>query len=215
MNSISDHHPRMRLLLRLLPLLSLVLVACSSAPQRFYTLAAPAAGSSSAPTVAVPLLIEVLPVTVPAQVDVPQIVVRIGNDELAPVETRRWIAPLAEEIRAALSDDLVRVLAARDVHGIGAGTDAPTYRVAMRITRFESSLGAYARIDASWSITATNKPDGGLACSAGATESIAPGYEALVAGHQRALTAIAEIIAADITALRNGGVAKDCAATLR
>jgi uncharacterized lipoprotein YmbA len=215
MNATSDRHLRTRPWLP--ALLVSVFSACSSVPQRFYTLTAPP--GTSAPPASVdqhssgaPLLIEVLPVVVPAQADVPQIVVRLGSDEVKPVETRRWAAPLADEIRSALSEDLARTLNARDVRGLSTAA-IPTYRIAVRITRFDSSLGAYAAIDASWSVTATTRDTNGLTCSISTREPVVPGYEALVAGHQRALGTVAQKIAASILALRDGHPASDCIAT--
>jgi uncharacterized lipoprotein YmbA len=197
-------------------LLVSVLTACSSTPQHFYTLTAPADRStppaSDPHSSGAPLLIEVLPVIVPAQADVPQIVVRLSGDEVSPVETRRWAAPLADEIRSTLSEDLARTLNARDVHGLSSAA-MPAYRIAVRITRFDSSLGAYAAIDASWSVTATAGDTNGLTCSTSTREPVAAGYEALVAGHQRALGTVAQKIAAGILAVRDGHPLSDCIAT--
>jgi uncharacterized lipoprotein YmbA len=213
MNATSDRRLRIRPWLP--ALLVSVLAACSSAPQHFYTLTA--AADRSAPPASdphssgAPLLIEILPVIVPAQTDVPQIVVRLGGDEVRPVETRRWAAPLADEIRSALSADLARTLNARDVHGLSTAA-IPAYRIAVRITRFDSSLGAYAAIDASWSVTVTARDTSGLTCSTSTREPVTPGYEALVAGHQRALGTVAQKIAAGILAVRDGRPASDCIA---
>jgi uncharacterized lipoprotein YmbA len=215
MNATSDRRSRRQPWLP--ALLASVLAACGSTPQHFYTLTAPDGGSAPPASVDehssdAPLLIEILPVAVPAQADVPQIVVRLGGDEVKPVETRRWAAPLADEIRSALSEDLARTLNARDVHGLSTAA-IPAYRIAVRIARFDSSLGAYAAIDASWSVTATARETNGLTCSISIREPVADGYEALVAGHQRALGAVARKITASILALRGGHPASDCVAT--
>ena len=81
--------------------LALALAGCASAPLHYYTLVAPpgAAGATAAPA---PYPFELLPVSVPAQVDVPQLVVREGGQGMLPLQDQRWIAPLGDEIRGAL-----------------------------------------------------------------------------------------------------------------
>ena len=49
---------------------------------------------------------ELLPVSVPAQDDQPQLVIRQGGQGVALLQSERWIAPLGDEIRGALSADL-------------------------------------------------------------------------------------------------------------
>ncbi|MGH8506401.1 MAG: PqiC family protein, partial [Stenotrophobium sp.] len=83
-----------------------MLSACAGAPTQFYTLIPPGPAIQSQATTAAALQIEVLPVEIPLQVDRPQMVVREGSGRIVPVETRQWIAPLATEIRSALSADL-------------------------------------------------------------------------------------------------------------
>ena len=88
-----------------------LLGACSSvSPPRFHTLM-PALVSTT-PTIAPAGKVawEVLPVAVPAQVDQPQWVVRAADGSLAVLELERWIAPLGEEIRAAVADRVTQAL---------------------------------------------------------------------------------------------------------
>src|SRR5262245_48632933 len=109
---------------------TLVVLACSSAPPpQFYTLVRPWAEAKGESTAAFQL--EVLQVDVPAQVDVPQLVVREGEGNLVPVDTRRWIAPLNTELRSALSQELSHTLGARDVNGLWRPPGVPTFRVKM------------------------------------------------------------------------------------
>jgi len=178
------------------------LSACSTPAPQFYTLLRPATGPAALPSA--PFQIEVLPVDVPAQVETPQLVVRAGDGTLAKVETRRWIAPLDAEIRGALSADLSQRLGARDVYGLSFGNAVKTYRVALKVQRFDSAPGAYARIDAVWTITPLDQPKAVITCSSSVSQSVGTGYEALALGHQQAIDAIAQQIASTIGAVQSG-----------
>ena len=103
---------------------ALALAGCASAPMHYYTLMPPAAEPADAPVAAADqglagLPFELLPVSVPAQVDVPQLVLREGGQSVAMLEGERWIAPLGSEVRGALSADLARQLHSQDVRPAG------------------------------------------------------------------------------------------------
>ncbi|KRE88391.1 hypothetical protein ASG87_07200 [Frateuria sp. Soil773] len=172
--------------------LALALAACSSAPLHYYTLVPPAAEAPAGAPAA--FQFELLPVGVPAQVDQPQLVVRQGGQGVAPLNGERWIAPLADEVRGALSADLAHALNTQDVTGLPAGSK-PVLRIKLDLRRFDSQPGEYALIDAAWSV---RQPKGGavLACTSRIRESVGPGYDALVQGHQQALARLAAQIAA-------------------
>ena len=153
----------------LAPLMILALSGCATSqqPVSYYTLMPDAPQAAASPDNR--YAIEVMPVDVPMQVDVPQMVVSTGNGERVPVDTRRWIAPLPNELRNALSWQLTQALGVRDVAGFTPGKDVPVYRVSLRVQRFDSSPGAYARIDALWSIRPLNSEDQAAVCSSSAT----------------------------------------------
>jgi uncharacterized lipoprotein YmbA len=171
--------------------------ACSGEPTRFYTLLPPPGPPAAA---AAALQIDVQAVDLPPQVDTQQMVVRTAAGELAPVDTRRWIAPLGDELRDALSAGLSRRLNAQDVHGLAgaAAPGLPTWRVDFKVQRFESTLGGAARIDALWTLRRGDDKAPRLTCASSVTQNVGPGYEALAEGHQRALEEIAGRIAAAI-----------------
>jgi uncharacterized lipoprotein YmbA len=188
---------------------ALTLAACASTtPTQFYTLIPAAAPSPAANAAASTFRIAVLPVDIPEQVDRAQLVVREGTGGIVPVETRQWIAPLASEIRGALSADLTNRLGVQDVYGIAATPGQATYTVKLRVQRFDSALGAYARIDTLWTIR-TDK-DGAATCNSSASINVAPGYEELALGHQRALAQIADDIATSIRNARQSNSAPAC-----
>jgi uncharacterized lipoprotein YmbA len=192
----------------LAPLLALIAAACASEPTAYYTLL-PSGGTHAAAETG--YQIEVLPVDVPAQVDVPQMVVRTGGGEVTPVDSRRWIAPLPAELRSALSWQLTRELGVRDAYGFPKSATLPTYRVRVRVQRFDSAPGAYARIDALWSARSGGEDSAAPVCNSSATVTVAPGYAALAEGHQHALAQIAADIAASIRAARAVNAAPVCA----
>ncbi|MDR3418893.1 MAG: PqiC family protein [Nevskia sp.] len=178
-----------------------LLAACSAVPTHYYTLLPPPVAG----TPAAPFQIEVQPVDVPAQVATPEMVVRAGDGEMVPVDTRRWIAPLGDEIRGALSALLTQRLGARDVYGLpgaAARAGAETYAVDVKVLRFESAPGAYARIDAVWAVRRVGDGAAAVVCSGSFEQPVAAGYEALAQGHQKALSGLADRVAAAVTASR-------------
>lgn len=181
----------------------LALTACASAPIHYYTLVAPADDRSSA-TAPASLPFELLPVSVPAQVDQPQLVVRQGGQGVALLEGQRWIAPLADEVRDALSADLARALNSRDISAL-AGNDKPSVRIKLDLHRFDSRLGRYAMIEGAWSVRLLHSAHpASISCTSRISEPVGATYPALVQGHQQAINQLAMQIAAVARSLGNG-----------
>jgi uncharacterized protein len=189
------------------PLAALLAACAAPAPTRFHTLLVPA----STPAPANPAwAFELLPVSVPEQVDVPQLVVRSGAGELVPVDTRHWAAPLGRELRSALSDRLSAQLGVRDLHRLAQPRELPVWRISVSIARFDSVPGAYALLDAGWSIAGSGGPV--LSCATRVQHGVAPGFDALVEGHQRAVAQLAQAIGGALQVLQSGAAAS-CPAT--
>ena len=186
---------------------ALALGACASAPLHYYTLLAPAGepvtASSAAPgSPALPF--ELLPVSVPAQVDQPQLVVRDGAQGMLLLNGERWIAPLGDELRSALAADLVRALHSRDATGLPAN-DQPRLRIQLDVRSFDSQPGSYALLAATWNVRMLNSPrPAAITCTSSVRETVGPGYAALVQGHQHAIAALAAHIAVVARALSAG-----------
>ena len=172
--------------------LALGLAACASAPIRYYTLVPPATEVPLAGTAAA-FQFELLPVGIPVQVDQPQLVVRQGGQGIALLGGERWIAPLADEVRGALSADLARNLHTEDVSGMPASGE-PRLRIKVDLRRFDSVPGSYALIDAAWSVRALAGTST-LTCTSHISETVGTGFDALVQGHQQALAQLAAQIA--------------------
>lgn len=192
-----------------------VLSACASAPLHYFTLVTPDAtgmatvtpdaqnGKSSA------LPFEVMPVSVPAQVDQPQLVVRDGAQRVLLLNGERWIAPLSDELRSALAADLVRELHTQDATGL-PDNDAPRLRIKLDVRHFDSWPGSYALLAGSWSVRVLHardrqtRQDRVVTCASTLREPVDAGYAALVQGHQRAVAALAAEMAAVARALSSG-----------
>jgi len=181
---------------------ALALAGCSSATSpRFHSLTPTAATPTTGKiTPAGGLSWEVLPVTVPPGVDQPQWVVRSLDGSLVVLEQERWIGPLAEEIRAAVTTQLTQAL------GPPSTTVATAWRVRIDVLRFETAPGREARIEAVWSLlSGSGGAAAALRCHGSFVESASvEGYLALAAGHRRAVTQLGSAIAAGLKAAAAG-----------
>ena len=182
------------------------LAACSSSklPERFHTLL-PAEHAASAAPSAPPLYIDVLPVSVPAQVDHAQWVVRQPDDSLLMLEQDRWAAPLQDELRGALVERLTSQWGAVDVRGVAL--PAPTvWRLRVDIQRFESIPGREARIEGAWSWTSSQRGAVPLVCRSVLREAVsASDVPALAAAHRRAVVRLADEVGQRLHALQSSG----------
>lgn len=191
-----------------------LLTACASTPSRYYSLAPAlqpsqvAASSSVAPGFAIRLSA----VRVPVLVDRTQLVVRSDSSTAVTVLNQSlWAAPLADQIRAALTQELTQVLAVPDVSLMTAPARLPVWVIAVQVHRFELMAGAWTVLDASWtleraSVPGTVSPGG---ASHGATAQIcravirmpveADGVEPLVDAQRTAVMRLAGTIAQSIS----------------
>jgi uncharacterized lipoprotein YmbA len=176
---------------------ALGLLAACAAPQveRFYTLNG---GVDAAPAkTEVNYYVEVLAVSVPQQVSRNQLVLTGAGGRVELLEQERWAGPLAAEIGQALSIGITGELGAIDVYRTPYPDKLPVYRVSTNVQRFESALGQYALVDAVWSVRqlASGRV---LTCRSVVNEKVGAGYDALVAGHRRALRQVSEQISKTI-----------------
>lgn len=173
-------------------LLALLLSACASAPApRYFTLSAPSAAAPAAPA----RWIDVQSVSVPLQLDTPQLVVRQGDASLALLERQQWASPLDAEIRGAL----VAALAAqgiRDIHALPPPADTPLHRLKLELQAFETMPGRAVRWEGVWSLRGSGGAKPSLTCAFSAQEPVGAQTEEMVAGHQRLLRRLAGQIAA-------------------
>jgi uncharacterized lipoprotein YmbA len=188
---------------RLAILLLLVAVAgCGSTPrERFYTLAADGP-QQRVQSAGYEFSVAVGPVTVPAIVDRPQMVLRTGRNRVIVAEQSRWAAPLTDSIARVIAGNLAQLMGMARVSAYSESMSADAdYRVPIDVQRFESAPGDAATVEVVWAVRAA-----GRTLRAGRSSIREPvgggGDEALVAAHQRALAAVSRDIAA---ALRDVG----------
>lgn len=178
-----------------------VLASCGSPPkERFYTLSA--AGVAAATAAEAREHVVVGPVTLPEVVDRPQLVVRIGANEVAILEQHRWAEPLKSEIPRLIARTLSQLLGASRVSAYPeSASQEAGLRVTIDILRFEAVPGIEASVDALWSVRRLpgGKPTTGRSV---VSEPIAgEGYDAVVAAYGRALATLSRNIARAIQTL--------------
>jgi len=177
--------------------LLLMLNACASAPVHYYTLVSPATEAPSTQQAA-PFVIDVLPVGIPAQVDQEQLVVRQGDSSIAVLDDERWVAPLGDEVRVALSAGLVHRLGIQDVAGLARPAGKPVLRIKLQVRRLDAWPGRGVQLEADWSVRfADDAKDLHLTCHSELHEAAPAGYAGLVHAQQRAIAALADQIAGD------------------
>ncbi len=177
----------------LISIATVLATACTSTPVHYHTLV-PIPVNAAVVRPESSYRVDVAPVKIPAQVDRSELVVRQKNGEIALLDNELWIAPLSDELRSAMSVEIIRQLASADAHD--ALHHPATISVGVDIERFESAPGDYVLIEAFWHLSVSSAMRRGvLACRARAFERVPNGYVALVSGHQRAVAVIADEVA--------------------
>jgi uncharacterized lipoprotein YmbA len=128
---------------------ALVLVgACSSTPPtRFYTL------SDTAPEATPPAgvgWVRIVGVTIPGEIDRPEVVRRIGPNQLSIAGFDRWAAPLDQTIRRALSDDISR--------RVPNPSPGQQYSVSVDIHEFYGDGSCNVTLRAAWTLIKQSPP---------------------------------------------------------
>jgi len=131
----------------LLAALAMAWVAgCSSGPPtRFYTL------TDTAPEATAPAgvgLVQVAGVTVPGELDRPELVRRIGPNQLSISGLDRWAAPLDQTIRRVLSDDMSR--------RVPTPVPGREYPVSVDIHEFYGDASCNVILRAVWTVRASH-----------------------------------------------------------
>ncbi len=166
----------------------------------------PAAGLS-APVPTNPTLSWTLAaVSVPAQVDQPQWLVRLSDDSMRLLEQERWVAPLADELQGAFGEALARRLGPP---GLTPTASGKRWRVRIEVQRFDSAPAQHAAIVVDWTLTASTS--GGpleWRCRDAVRQAVAGGVPALAEAHRQATLQIAERIATALQAVDGGQPAR-------
>ena len=178
--------------------------ACSSSkPERFHSLLASELPAAAAKAGVPTIVVDVLPVSVPPLVDQPQFVLRAADDSLVVLEQERWAAPLRDELRSALLEQLVARWGAVDARSLPQA-GASVWQLRVDVQRFESLPAREARIDSNWSLLPPRNA-APLACRSALRESVADaGVLGLAAAHRRNVAKLADEIGKRLQAMQRG-----------
>jgi uncharacterized lipoprotein YmbA len=172
---------------------------CASTPQpRLYSLSATSPASAASSNVSV----SVGPVSVPALVDRPQIVVTTADSQARLDELNRWSAPLHESLAEVVAQNLAAILGSSQVTVFPKISSAASqYRVAIDVQRFESMPGVSALLEAAWTVR-RRADQASRTRRASVREAVHDAsYDALAAAHSRAAERLSRDIAEAIRAL--------------
>ena len=177
---------------------ALVAACASLPPPKFYTLSrTPAPG---APPSALSVLVG--PVSIPAVVDQPQIVVSISPNQVTLEEFNRWASPLADNISRVVAENLVDLLGTSRValfqQSLNVDAD---YRVAIEVQAFESAPGEAATFSAAWLVRRTRDGKFETGRIAVREPTSDKGFDALAAAHSRALSRLSQDLAGAVRTL--------------
>lgn len=177
-------------------ILSVIIAGCA-APQaiHYHTLQSAVATSPEhhQPT-GTSFLINVLPVSIPAQVDLPQLVIRQSNSGVVLLEQERWVAPLADDIRASLSSYLTQLLNTQDIAKQAFSNVDKALQIKLDVRNFELRPQQYAAMQTTWSLR-TSENSRSMVCSTNISVPANGDYSALVQAQQKALYVVAQKIA--------------------
>jgi uncharacterized protein len=166
--------------------------ACASSPSRFYTLSATATPSATSSK----LSVAVGPVSVPASVDRPQIVVSTSANQVTFDDFNRWASPLQDNLARVVAENLVALLGTPRVtlfpQTLNADVD---YRVQIEIRNFESTPGKSASLDAVWNVRRAKDGKTETGRTSVREKVDDSGYEALAVAHSHGVARLSQDIA--------------------
>ena len=185
--------------------IAVIAAGCASPPARFYTLSATAPAAGARASTASSLSVVVGPVSIPALLDQPQMVVSAGPNQVSFDEFNRWATPLADNISQVLALDLATTLGTPRVSLFQQTLNADAdYRVAIDVQGFESALADAAALNAAWTVRRTRDGRTQVGRTTVREPSGGAGFDALAAAHSRALAQLSRDIADAIRVLQDG-----------
>jgi len=184
--------------------LAVLAASCGSTPpSRFYTLSASGGTAKNSSDVSV----AVGPVSIPAVVDRPQIVVSVGANRVRLEEFDRWALPLQNNIARVIAENLTAQLGTpRVTLFVELTSPGAEYRAIVDVQRFDSMPGEAATFEAVWIVRRMEdgKTERGRTAVREAVQT--QDYEALAAGHSRAVARLSVDIANAVRALGRSGL---------
>jgi len=134
-----------------------LMVACgSSPPQRYYTLQPVALPAGTAATGVAPanqIVVRIEPVVIPPELDRVELVSRGGPYRVHIADSDRWAAPLDDQIRRTLNDDLAARLPAHLLADPNEpATQEPRRRLSVALIEFYADDECGATLRADWTL---------------------------------------------------------------
>jgi len=142
------------------------------------------------------------PVSIPAVVDRPQIVISIGPNQVRLDEFNRWALPLQNNIARVIAENLTAQLGTPRVTVFPELTSADAdYRAIIDVQRFDSMPGEAATLEAMWMVR--RMKDGKAERGRTTVRQSVPEkeYAALAAAHSQAIARLSQEIADAVRAL--------------
>lgn len=185
-----------------------LLAACGrTVPSRFYMLTPGVQKDASTKEMPDDVTLGVGPVAIPFYLDRPNIVTRIGPNQVALSEFDKWAGSLKEDVPKVMAENLSRLLNTDRIEifpwSAGAGID---FQVAVDILRLDAVPEQEAVLEARWSLL---KGDPGrtvhIRKSVIRTPVAGDGYPAMVAALSETLGALCREIAPEVPRAANAG----------
>ncbi|KWD82079.1 membrane integrity-associated transporter subunit PqiC [Burkholderia ubonensis] len=183
-----------------------ILTGCASPEPRYYTLEQMPAGSAVVEKCSAlatdSVWIEVAPVAVPERLNRANLILNQRDGTFKLLEQDRWLAPLPDELRDALSQRLQLSLRAVDIYQRDQSGVKPRYRVTAAVISMEAELGIRAGATINW--TVQRIPDGKV--TVGRTHADLPASDelgSLVVAYQQIVTKAAADIAMAVCTLKS------------
>jgi uncharacterized lipoprotein YmbA len=177
------------------------LAGCAAPASQYYTLMPTTQAASAQVAHNGTFAIRVLPVSVPEQVDRPQIVLGTpGSSRVTLLNSSLWASPLSEEIRQALSSELSARLGVLSIPGGPVPDKLALWRIGVSVQRFDSQYGRYALLDAGFRLERQESKENSLTlCRAVLKVPVAEGVAPMVEGQRQAVLYLAAMIAARLS----------------
>jgi len=176
--------------------IAVLAAGCSTPASRFYTLSRTASSAATPAATASNMTVVVGPVSIPAIVDLPQIVVSTGANSVSLDEFNRWASPLQSNISRVVAENLVTLLGTPRVSQFQQSLNLDAdYRVAIEVQSFDSAPGDAATLNAVWVVRRTGDGKAQTGRTTVREPTGTAGYDALAAAHSRSLARMSQEIA--------------------
>ncbi len=185
--------------------ISVLMLSCfGKTPQAaFYTLRALQEGEKQ-DKISEKLSVAIGPVTIPSEMDRPQIMTRDHENRITLSEFHRWAGPLQEGITSVLTANLSQLLGTDRVMSRNHENIFPfTHHVVLNINRFDGSLQGDVLLDVTWIVQKSGNPEPLIVKRSVIHEPVLSNdYNGLVAAQSKALSGLSREIAASVRTIR-------------